>query len=409
MTKLKLRRARVVDAASPGPGEQRLQVMLDGEQAQRDAVAQLDMVGVCEVGDDVVVNVQALDLGLGSGGFDFVHVNLTRGLVGEGVPATHVMKLNYTSLQHAVHPVDAAGEGVGDTSRVPVAARALRGQMAPTERVADARRMPVGVLALHGQLAPVAWAFAAAAPGARLGYVQTAGGALHGGHSRVVGQLRAAGLLADHVTAGSAFGGEHEAISLAGALAHAAGALGWDAAVCGPGPGIVGSGGGFGHGGMVALDSAHTALALGCPTVIVARMSSSDPRPRHVGLSHHSQTVLRMLLAPVTVGVPSGFELPPEVPVRAPRAPGPSAAPLDIPSSVDPRRSEASGHLGETRVDDVRARIAGHDWRHLSADLAGYTASGLPAQTMGRSIEQDPLFFASALAGGGALAGMAAT
>ncbi len=33
----------------------------------------------------MIVNVQALDLGLGSGGFDVVHVNLTRGLdAGDG-------------------------------------------------------------------------------------------------------------------------------------------------------------------------------------------------------------------------------------------------------------------------------------------------------------------------------------
>ena len=49
---------------------------------------------------------QARDLGLGSGGFDVVHVNLTRGLDGAGVPGAHVMKLNYTSLQHAVLPVE---------------------------------------------------------------------------------------------------------------------------------------------------------------------------------------------------------------------------------------------------------------------------------------------------------------
>ena len=35
------------------------------------------------MGDELVVNVQARDLGLGSGGFDIVHVNLTRGLAGE--------------------------------------------------------------------------------------------------------------------------------------------------------------------------------------------------------------------------------------------------------------------------------------------------------------------------------------
>ena len=59
-----------------------------------------------EVGDEVIVNVQALDLGLGSGGFDVVHVNLTRGLEGEGEEGANVMKLNYTSLQHAVAPVE---------------------------------------------------------------------------------------------------------------------------------------------------------------------------------------------------------------------------------------------------------------------------------------------------------------
>ena len=34
-----------------------------------------------QVGDEVVVNTQARDLGLGSGGFDIVHVNLSRGPV----------------------------------------------------------------------------------------------------------------------------------------------------------------------------------------------------------------------------------------------------------------------------------------------------------------------------------------
>jgi hypothetical protein len=41
-------------------------------------------------------------------------------------------------------------------------------------------------------------------------------------------------------------------------------------------------------------------------------------------------------------------------------------------------------------------------------DLPAYAASGLPAQTMGRSIAQDPLFFGAALAGGSVLAELAA-
>jgi hypothetical protein len=48
--------------------------------------------------------------------------------------------------------------------------------------------------------------------------------------------------------------------------------------------------------------------------------------------------------------------------------------------------------------------LARHDWRRRSADLDGYAAAGLPTRTMGRSIEEDPVFFAAALAAGTVLA-----
>jgi len=41
-------------------------------------------------------------------------------------------------------------------------------------------------------------------------------------------------------------------------------------------------------------------------------------------------------------------------------------------------------------------------------DLQGYALSGLPWETMGRSLIEDPVFFAAALAGGTALAELAA-
>ena len=236
---LKLRRAIVLDAGSPGGGpEQELVIELDGDP--RPARADVALVGSAQVGDEVIVNTQALDLGLGSGGFDIVHVNLSRGLEGgededfaRPDSRPNVMKLNYTSLQHTVQPVEELGGG-GTISRngaIPVG----------EERPADgALGRPVAVLALHGQLAAVAWAFAQAFPDSRLGYVQTAGGALPGGHSRTVRSLRERGLLAGHLTAGAAFGGEGEAITTIGALDHGLRARGWDAAICGPGPGIVG-------------------------------------------------------------------------------------------------------------------------------------------------------------------------
>jgi hypothetical protein len=379
---LKLRRATVIESDRPDLGaqlgdrpravadaEQRLLVELAGGAGageRREAIADVALVGRAEVGDEVIVNVQALDLRLGSGGFDIVHVNLTRGLGGDGRPGAHVMKLNYTSLQHTVDPVD------DQALEVPIG-------------------RPVAVLALHGQLAAVAWAFARAAPAGRLGYVQTDGGALPGGHSRTVAMLRRRGLLAGHVTAGQAFGGESEAITTAGALHHGLRTLGWDAAVCGPGPGIVGSGTSLGHGGMAALDSAHVALALGCRTLMVARTSSSDERPRHRAISHHTLTVLDLLLEPVTVALPAGMRSPVGTDLRAglgsvfgggarqpPAAPGP-----EVPRPV---------------------RITRHDWRRAVVDLPAYAASGLPAETMGRGPAEDPLFFGAALAGGAALA-----
>jgi hypothetical protein len=341
--RLKLRRGVIV-ATDP------LTVEIDGEQ--RPAWADETLLGEMHEGDEVVVNVAALDLGLGSGGFDIVHVNLTRGLEGGGAPAgEHVIKLNYTPIQHPVDPVELPLR--------PMNAGGAKG--APERREAS---MPVLVLPLHGHLAPAAWAAAQAWSGAKVGYVQTGGGALPGSLGRDVAELRDRGLLCGHVTAGPAYGGEHEAISVAGALDAVARELGWDAAIAGPGPGIIGSDTRLGHGGIAALDTAHASLALGLPTLISPRLSSTDPRERHRPVSHHTLTVLELLLGAVEIPVPTNEP----VPIA------------------------------------ILATAAG--WRHrlreAPVDLAGYAAAGLPAKTMGRSLEQDPLFFAAALAAGAA-------
>jgi hypothetical protein len=328
----------------------------------RRAWADPAVVGEVRGGDEVLVNTSAVDLGLGSGGFDVVHANLTRGLEAEPTAETHVMKLNYTSLQHPVEPVEVP---LGDA-----------------EAEADVA-MPVLVIPLHGHLAPAAWAALERRPGTRVGYVQSAGGALPGTLSRDVADLRTRGLLAGHVTAAPAFGGEAEALSVTGALDAARRRLGWEGAIVGPGPGILGSRTRFGHGGIAALDSAHAALALGLRTLVSPRLSSADPRPEHRGLSHHSATVLELLLAPVRVPVPE-VEL--------------EGWPL-----VDSEAPE-----GGSRQATLDALIAACEDRHDLAveqvDLVGYAGSGLPTRTMGRELSEDPLFFAAPLAAGAALA-----
>lgn len=326
--RLDLRRGVVVS-------ESPLIVEMDGER--RRAWADEVLLGPMREGDEVVVNAAALDLGLGSGGFDVVHVNLTRGLGGGVDGDAHVMKLNYSSLQHPVEPVEGLAGG-------------------------ERRTVPVAVLPLHGHLAPAAWAAAQARPGIRIGYVQTAGGALPGSLSRDVIDLRERGLLCGQITASPSYGGEHEALSTVGALDAAARALGWDAVLVGPGPGIIGSDTDFGHGGMSALDNAHAALSLGLPTIISPRLSSADPRVRHRGLSHHTATVLQLLLAPVTVAIPKGASEP---------------------------------------TSQIQAASANrHRLEQVPVDLPGYAASGLPTSTMGRQLSDDPQSFEAPLAAG---------
>src|SRR5206468_7095426 len=117
--------------------------------------------------------------------------NLTEGLAGAGATGDgHVMKLNYTSLQHPVEQVELAlGE---DSSGAP-------------QGNATGSSPPVLVLPLHGHLGPACWAVGQARPALRVGYVQTAGGALPGSLSRDVVELRDRGLLAAHITAAPAY------------------------------------------------------------------------------------------------------------------------------------------------------------------------------------------------------------
>ena len=196
------------------------------------------------------------------------------------------MKLNYTSLQHPVEPVEVA---------------ARRGAPAVGARAAGARPP------LHGHLAPAAWAAAQARPGLRRRLRADArAGRCPGSLSRDVAELRERGLLCGHVTAGPGVRRRARG-DQPGRRARRRGAAGWAGrrSSSGPGPGILGSATRLGHGGMAALDNAHAALALGLPTLLSPAACRAPTRaPRHRGLSHHTATVLELLLAPVRVPVP---------------------------------------------------------------------------------------------------------
>lgn len=303
---LSLRRGAVTAVLERHEGLARIEV--DGAPC----VAYPGLTGPVALGDEVLVNTQARDLGLGSGGFDVLYANLTRGIGLAAPPGAHVMQLPYTPVQAAARHAEE-----------------------DTEARRDLGGMPVVCCSLHSQVAPVCAALA----GLRVAYVQLGGGALPVALSDTVRALRERGLVELTAAVAPCFGGDVECVTPWSALAHVR-ALGVDVAVCAIGPGIVGTGTDYGHGGLAAVVAANAASSLGGRAVIAARVSDADQRERHRGLSHHTEAVLQLSLGDVEVA----------------------------------DEGDAEG------------------WREA--------CEGLPLSHMGRGPDEDPAFFAAAFAAG---------
>jgi hypothetical protein len=313
---LTLRRGRISAVVDRVEGLARIEV--DGTPC----VAYPRLTGPVALGDEVIVNVQARELGLGSGGFDVLYVNLTRGLELPVESDAHVMKLPYTPLQFATRHLEED--------------RALPQELG---------KLPIVCCSVHSQVAPVCAGIGA---GARVAYVQLPGGALPVSLSDAVRTLSQRGLLQTSVAVGACVDGDLQSVTVSSALLWAA-AEGFDAVVCSIGPGIVGTGSRFGHGGMAAAEAANAAASLNGSPILAVRASEADPRERHRGVSHHTLSVGEQTEA--TLVWPRG-ENPPD---------------------------------GATEID-----VDG--WQEA--------CGGLPLSHMGRGPDEDPLFFAAAFAAG---------
>jgi hypothetical protein len=264
---LTLRRGRVTAIVEQLDGLVRLEV--DGTAC----VAYPRLTGAVEVDDEVLVNTQARELGLGSGGFDVLYANLTRGLDLPAEQGAHVMALPYTPGQVTVCYLE-------ETADLP---RSLDG-------------LPVVLCTVHSQVAPVC----AALGGLRVAYVQVAGGALPVSLSDTVRALKERVLIAVACAVAPCLDADAHFVSAAAALAWAR-AEGNDVAVCSVGPGIVGTGSRLGHGALALADVANAALALRGRPVLAVRTSDADARERHRGVSHHARAVLDLCLGEVAV------------------------------------------------------------------------------------------------------------
>ncbi|MDD5448420.1 MAG: DUF3866 family protein [Actinomycetota bacterium] len=310
-----------------------------------------ELIGFVELGDTVIVNTTAVDLGLGSGGYHFVLWNCSRDSVSTGEEG-HIMKLRYTPLQLNVKTIE---EELEDTSCEP--GEVLGG-------------MPVLAGSLHSQLLPCALSYKSENPSGQLVYIMTDGGALPLKFSRTVRFLREEGYLSSTISCGHCFGGEHEAVTIFGALAASRKILGADAVVVMMGPGIVGTGSVLGFSGMEEAIAINAAASLGGRPVAIPRIMFNDPRERHLGLSHHSISVLKFGARAKAV--------------------------VPIPFMREERRERVWSQIKDSGIDLM------HEIVEIKAEkvIPLIENCGFSPSVMGRSVKEEPEFFEAAGAAG---------
>ncbi|MEO7804181.1 MAG: DUF3866 family protein [Actinomycetota bacterium] len=329
----------------------RLQVQVG--RVKRRATAFVDLTGPIDIGDTVILNTTGVDLGLGTGGDDFVLWNL-RQTKFDSKTKGHVLKMRYTPWQVNTLVAEAPESPHHDQLAT---ACSLEG-------------MPVVACGLHSQLAPVAAMLKHADPDLKLVYVMTDGAALPIAHSDLVATLEERKVIDATITCGHAFGGDLESVNVFSALVAASEVLNADVTIVAMGPGIVGTATLLGHTGMEQGQVLSAAGSLGGRPVAALRISFADDRERHRSVSHHTLSALRFATSTrCTIAVPD----------------------LDIGQLTLVMEDLAESGIAE--MHDVRIVDS---WETANA-LAAFD---LEPTTMGRNFKDDPAFFEAAGAAG---------
>lgn len=331
------------------------------ETTEVPALVYTDLMATPTVGDRVLLNVAALDRGLGTGGYALVIAVLDAEdrVTQPPQPAGHLIKARYLPLQAMVAGADEQGS-------------AHHQLLAEADSIDG---MPVIVADLHSALAPILLAIADDRPGTRVVYVMSDQGALPLAFSRSVAELRASGLLAGTVTVGQAFGGDLEAVTLHSGLLAARLALDAELVVVTQGPGNLGTGTRWGFSGVSAGEAINAAAILGGWPIGTLRISGADSRERHRGVSHHSLTAYgRVALCPADIAVP------------------------DLTDDGSPAMAE----LAEAVAASLQQLSSQH--RLVTVELSGLrtvlAASPIQLSSMGRGLDDDPAYFLAAAAAG---------
>jgi hypothetical protein len=269
-------------------GADLVRVRASAGEGDLEAVGFPHMLGPVAVGDRIIVNTTGIELGLGTGGVGFILWNLDS--AGPPPPGPgHIVKLRHTPWQTDVLAAEAPESPHHD--RLATAA-SING-------------MAVVASSLHSQVAGIAAGMKQARPSATVGYLMTDGGALPLAWSRLVADLKAAALIDVTCTTGHAFGGDLESVNVFSGLVALRHAAHCDMVIAALGPGVVGTQTVLGFTGIEQGQLTDAASALGGRAVASIRLSFSDGRARHRGVSHHTMTALCLVAQRrATVAVP---------------------------------------------------------------------------------------------------------
>lgn len=344
-----------VRAQWPGAAEYDVVLRAPGGETVH-ALAYTDLVGEPQPGDRVLLNVGALERGLGTGGMALVVAIPDRLPEDPKSGPGHIVKARYTPLQTVVLGVDEQESPHHEVLR----------------RATGIGDMPVVLADLHSALPAILAGLREADPEVRAAYVMTDGGALPIAFSRTVAGLSGAGWLAGTITVGQAFGGDLEAVNLHTGLLAAAHVLHADVAIVAQGPGNLGTDSPWGYSGVAAGEAVNATAVLGGRAIASLRVSEADGRERHCGISHHSLTAYgRVAMAAADLPVPL------------------------LGGGFGDRVLEQARDL--VRDSGGRLRLHEVDARGLVDALA---QSPVRLSTMGRGLDQDEASFVAAAAAG---------
>ncbi|SJZ61910.1 DUF3866 family protein [Selenihalanaerobacter shriftii] len=285
---LAIKKGRVIEIISQRFGLTEVKVKLKNDQI-REAINYDELTGKVELNDEVILNTTAVELSLGTGGYDFILYILNsepRNLTGSG----HIMKLRYSPYQIKCLSVE----------------EEMSKHREAIKSFTSLDEYPVIIGSLHSMLAPVSMVLdKLSTRQLRVAYVMTDAAALPIRLSNAVAQLKQDGLITSTITVGHAFGGDLEAVNIYSGLIAAKEVVEADVIIVAMGPGIVGTGTEYGFTGLEQGEIINAVRVLGGTPIAIPRISFSDQRQRHYGISHHSLTAIgKVALKEAVIGLP---------------------------------------------------------------------------------------------------------